>query len=317
MRRAWLLAGRVAPLATIRDRRMECRRAGMPTLVRHEAPERLQEPDCRRRMTRHDPAGRWNSAPAIGRIQRPLPLRIRGGTRLVSCLFSSKYCSEFASGSEEYELDARGLEPQGLRDFFMRRSLSIGKPQGVTMPRFELRHRARKLGPTSTLSIRIGAFAGIRCMFFGQFNVFLFLPVNVGDQVARDSKQVVFAMRFAFVNRVRSEEAVVRLLQEVVGQFRVVRAAEEICPQRPGSAIVKAAKSFLVHLKRFVRFSGCRSKPLKFRESCFTHVETVLPCCRSLARSASEREDPAASIGCRRLNRTERSRRRPKTPRRR
>jgi hypothetical protein len=140
----------------------------------------------------------------------------------------------------------------------------------------------------SGLNGRIRAFVGRGCMFFGQFDVFLLLAVNIVNEVTRDSKQVVLAMRLAFVNGARSEKAVVRFLQEVVSQFRVVCAPEEVCPKWAGRAIVQAAKSFLVHVKRFVCLSGRWGKPLKFRESCFTHVQMALPCCRSLARSSLE-----------------------------
>src|SRR3954451_16317912 len=72
------------------------------------------------------------------------------------------------------------------------------------------------------------------------------------DKVRGNAKQIVAAVGFAVKTFARLQQAVIRLLQQVVSKLPVAADAREITPERWRRPVVEGAESVLVHGERHV-----------------------------------------------------------------
>ncbi len=86
--------------------------------------------------------------------------------------------------------------------------------------------------------------------------------MRVAREVRGDAEQRVAPVRFVLVDRVGPKEAIVGVLQEVIGQLPVAGHARQIGPQRTRRAVIEGAERLLVHLKDDVRVGAERLEPL-------------------------------------------------------
>ena len=88
--------------------------------------------------------------------------------------------------------------------------------------------------------------------------------MRIMREIGRDAKEIVLPVGFAFENVGSSEEAIVGLLQKVVGQLGVSGAAPQKDPQRARGSLVHSGERVLIHLKGLVGFKGPCLQPVEF-----------------------------------------------------
>ena len=113
-----------------------------------------------------------------------------------------------APRAEQQQLDARGLQPERLGDFLVRRALRVGEPQQIALARLQPRHRARQVeaadgaaGGVGRLRISVIDLLARRRRGGSAFEARP--PAMVAHQVGGDAEQVVAAVRVALVRDVR------------------------------------------------------------------------------------------------------------------
>ena len=78
-------------------------------------------------------------------------------------------------------------------------------------------------------------------------------------------------MAFVLVRDPGAEEAVVALLQEVVGRLAIAGHPREVGPDPARRAVVESAEGILVHLERQVELAGGSFEVLHVRERQDSH----------------------------------------------
>src|SRR5213594_3833525 len=115
---------------------------------------------------------------------------------------STEELRQLAPGPEEKRLDALATHADDLRDFRMRRSLSVGQPEDLALLRLEPPECASEVHSTFVAHVH-------RVHVFGKRDIDAasFLPAAVPREVCGDAEQRVAAMRLAFVHRAGAVEA--------------------------------------------------------------------------------------------------------------
>ena len=73
-------------------------------------------------------------------------------------------------------------------------------------------------------------------------------------------------VRFVLELHLRTQEPVIRLLQQIVGRLPVAGDARQVGPERACGAVVEGAECVLIHLERHVERGGGSIEALHVRE---------------------------------------------------
>src|SRR6202011_861482 len=108
---------------------------------------------------------------------------------------------EFSARAKKKRLDALAADADDLRDFQVRRTLRVRKPQDLALQRLELRQRLHQIS-TRFKSVR----RGLEVIWKGNVGSAPLPPAVIAREVRRDAKKRVASMRFALVMRSRAIE---------------------------------------------------------------------------------------------------------------